>query len=92
MKPGGRRALGFLALGIGGGTLLVALLSYLFHNWSYLVSWISGVVVIAAFIGYKLGKMWLFRRAVDFVATAPQVDSEPEQPTPDTPISSVPER
>jgi uncharacterized membrane protein len=58
--PGrGRR---FLIGGIGGGTLLVAVMSLAVRDWSYLTRWVSGVFAVALAAAVIAAKSSLERR------------------------------
>jgi hypothetical protein len=51
-----RRGIKFLVGGVVGGTLLVVILSAAFHDWSYLVRWASGLVVLGLVVGYTIAR------------------------------------
>ena len=65
-----RRGIKFLVGGLLGGTLLVAILSAAFHDWSYLGRWASGLAGIGLAIVVTLAKYWLMRLAIALSSVA----------------------
>ena len=65
-----RRGIKFLVGGLLGGTLLVAILSAAFHDWSYLGRWASGLAGIGLAIVVTLAKYWLMRLALALSSVA----------------------
>jgi hypothetical protein len=61
------RGILFLLSGVVGGTLLVGLISFVVHDWSYLSRWIGGLVALTLVAGLLAGKQWLKRRVVNIV-------------------------
>ena len=58
------RGLRFLTGGLAGGTLLVAVVSLVVDDWSYLTRWMSGLATVVLVVAIVTGKKWFVGRAL----------------------------
>lgn len=73
-KSPSKRGLCFLVGGLVGGTLLVAILSFVFNDWSHLKRWLSGLGIVAIAAAFVFGKHWLLGRVM--LGTQQKVDPQ----------------
>ena len=59
-----KRGAWFLTGGLVGGTVIVAVMSFVFKDWSHLTRWLTGLVIAGMVSVYFFVKKWLLRRAL----------------------------
>lgn len=79
-KPFSKRGIRFLVGGVAGGTALVAVISLVFDDGSYLTRWLSGLAAVGIALICIFGKKWLVERAIRLAQRSVEPDSRTGEP------------
>jgi hypothetical protein len=79
-KPFSMRGIRFLVGGLAGGTALVAVISLVFDDRSYLTRWLSGLAAVAIALICVSGKKWFMGRAIRLAQRSAEPDSRTGEP------------